>query len=286
MNEIKNIDKIFIITLDTSIERQNNIKQRFPELLQSSLFEWFITKRDTENPERGCWNSHKTVINIAKQRNYSRIIVMEDDADLLVSWNFFCDFINKIDYDSLDNSWTTISLGYFPILSKVESNLDGLVEIICAAGATGYIANIKQIIINDYNNNDTVQVDNLLFCNNFSHDDIIKNPIRQYKSDNIKYGTMPVLLRQRAKKSTINNMHDISGNLEIDRNLLVSLSTKTNTITFFTILSILLILLLVICMTFIFHVPIFIYYLSTTAFILICIIFFILSIISKIKYHL
>jgi hypothetical protein len=293
-NKIKNIDKIYVITLDTSVDRQNALKQRFPELMEDPLFEWYITKRDSSNPERGCWNSHKNVLGIAKQRNYSKIIIMEDDCDLLVPWSTFCDSINDLDYDSLGDSWTTISLGYFPILCK-QSSKNGLVEILCAHGATGYIVNVKNVFVPEYNYDKTkVQIDQYLFCNSYTHCDIINNPLRQYSNNSTRYGTMPVLLRQRAKTSTINNIHDISGNLEIDRNLLVSLSTKTNTITFFTVVSVLLILLLILVLLFCvsyfkFFKYFFILMLSlfvTLTFIITCLVFFLMSIIFKIKYNL
>lgn len=51
--ELTDIDKVFCITLDTSLDRQELFKTRFPELVKSNIFEWYITIRDNENPKRG-----------------------------------------------------------------------------------------------------------------------------------------------------------------------------------------------------------------------------------------
>ena len=61
-----NIDKIFCISLTTATDRQKEFTKRFPELTKMNIFEWFIATRDSENPERGCYNSHRQVLEIAK----------------------------------------------------------------------------------------------------------------------------------------------------------------------------------------------------------------------------
>src|SRR5574343_757183 len=228
---MNDIDHIFIITLDTSIERQEKIKQRFPELMRLHKFEWYITQRDNENTVRGAWNSHKNVLNISKNRGYSKIIIMEDDVDLLVPWNKFIQAVDDINYDML-GTWNIITLGYFPILTKdlyINGNkINNLVEIRSAYGMTGYIINVPTTEIGEFNG---IDIDKCLLCNNEQIPPLklLVNKDPKY----VKYGIYPVLLRQNSKKSTIDSSHDMLGNFNVDSNYIVGVSKNINTFVFF-----------------------------------------------------
>lgn len=44
--------------------------------------EYVLVTRDNENPERGCYNSHLRCAELALQRGYRRVLILEDDATL------------------------------------------------------------------------------------------------------------------------------------------------------------------------------------------------------------
>lgn len=86
---METIDKIYCISVETATERRQLFGSRMPELVNSPIFEWYIVKRDDENPQRGCYTSHQTLINNANLDGLSRIMIFEDDADLLIPWSEF-----------------------------------------------------------------------------------------------------------------------------------------------------------------------------------------------------
>ena len=219
------IDKIFCITLNTSTDRQKLIKERFPDLTNSPLFEWYITERDSENSERGCYNSHKNVIDIAKSRSYKKIIIFEDDVDLIVTYSEFVkEVLNVVD---VDFTWSIILLGYFPV-STEKTKYSNLYAIDCALGTHGYMVNLENFkTIDNFKN---CAIDQYLFCKCrlFS--------INKMKSIDGIFGIYPMLLKQNSKTSTIGSIHDISGNLNYDRNLLIKVSTQINICVLFFII--------------------------------------------------
>ncbi len=211
---LKNIDKVFCITLDTSLKRQSEFKERFPELVNSDIFEWYVTKRDNIDPVRGCHNSHKEVLEIAKKRSYSQIITFEDDANLLVPWKEFVNIITNIKYPS---DWEAIQLGYVPFsTSRIKDN-NTIVSIICSICMHSYMSNVKTLNIPEYNGND---IDIVLFCANYKNH-LIGSPIKG------KYGIYPkMLIRQNAADSTIDPIiRKNQGSMEYNRDELLKWST-------------------------------------------------------------
>lgn len=243
IDPLYNIDRIFVISLDTAIERQEEFKKRFPEMIKLDIFEWFIVKRDNENTERGCYNSHKKIIDIAKERGYSQIITFEDDAYPLTSWEEFVNNINNIKYPE---NWKFIQLGIFPVKSNKTSD-PNLYEVLCSYSCVSYITNVNEVDIPEYDENTRIPIDSLLFCSNYSYTTIIKKP---QILDNIKntnnYSIYPVLIRQNANKSTIGRSHDIIGQLNVDRNILLKISTSINLLCLIVFLIVFIVLILLI----------------------------------------
>jgi glycosyl transferase family 25 len=156
-NRIINIiDKVFCISLDTSIDRQKQFESRFPELVKSETFEWYKVKKDSENPRRGCYNSHRNILQLSKDRKYKQVLIFEDDADLHVPWNIFVNKVNDIKYEK---DWKLIQLGYYPIATKRIKGNNTLVKIICSYCTHSYIINVQKLIIPEYNG---IEIDALL----------------------------------------------------------------------------------------------------------------------------
>jgi len=228
---LNGIDKIFCINITTSTDRKEKFTKNFPELVESPQFEWFFVERDDNNSERGCYTSHLRVLELAKKRNYNKIITFEDDCSLLVPWTKFVTTINSIKYPI---DWEIIQLGYFPFVTKRVKDNNTVIKISCSGGAYSYISNVNKLVIPEYKG---IQIDVLLFC-----PDKGKNYFLNESLPGI-YGIYPkMLIRTMSTKSTINSSHDLTGQLVYDRDIVLEISTKMN-LTLFVITMLILIVL-------------------------------------------
>ncbi len=209
----RDIDKIFCINLITSSDRKEAFSSRFPVLVNSSIFEWYTTERDANDTTRGCFNSHRNILELAKKRNYSKIIVFEDDANLLVPWEKFINVVNDIKYPE---DWKIIQLGYLPItVSKIKNN-PSLVQINSSLCMHSYIANVNKLEIPEYSG---IPIDNLLLGTNFNNI-IFNTSVRGV------YGIYPnMLIRQNNFGSTITHSRDLLGVIEFDRDIWLNICT-------------------------------------------------------------
>lgn len=75
------IDGVFCISLKPRTDRRELLMREFEG---SGLnIEFLIVERDSENPERGCFDSHVKCATLALERNYRRVLILEDDATLV-----------------------------------------------------------------------------------------------------------------------------------------------------------------------------------------------------------
>lgn len=225
----KRIDKIFCINLITSVDRKEEFTRRFPELVNSSIFEWYTAERDNENPKRGCHNSHKNILELAKKRNYSEIIIFEDDSNLLVPWKKFVNVVNDIKYP---NDWKAIQLGYLPFTTSFVKDNETVVQINCSVTMHCYLVNVKTLEIPTYNKG--IEVDRVLFCPNYENYFLNKHVIGFY-------GIFPnMLVKQNGDDSTISIVRNFQGHLNYDRDSLMRVSLLCN----YTFISVIIIVLL------------------------------------------
>lgn len=199
---LKSLDHIFVLSLKTSSERQMTFKKNFPELVDLNIFEWFLVDKDTENTERGCYISHRKILELAKKRKYKEILIIEDDIKLLVSWDSFVNYFNNI---RKPKNWKAIQLGYIPIRTTKTSD-PNLYAINCNYFTEAYLVNVSQIEIPEYNGS---QIDCLLFCNGHSHLDLIVNPSLSSKITNDMYAHNPRLFQQIFEDSDIGHDNGI-----------------------------------------------------------------------------
>lgn len=215
----KRIDKIFCINLISSVDRKEVFSNRFPELVGSSVFEWYTTERDNENPKRGCHNSHKNILELAKKRNYSEIIIFEDDANLCeeLTWEKFVNVVNDIKYP---NDWKAIQLGYLPFTTSRIKDNETVVQINCSVTTHCYMANVKTLEIPTYSKG--IEVDRVLFCPNYENY-FLNKPVIGF------YGIFPnMLVKQNGDDSTISLARNFQGQLNYDRDSLMRISLMCN----------------------------------------------------------
>lgn len=197
-----NLDRIFVLSLHTSIKRQLLFKKNFPELVNLNIFEWFLVDKDLENTERGCYSSHQKILKLAKERKYNTILIIEDDVKPLVSWKNFVNSVNNI---KRPKNWKAIQLGYIPIKTTRTTD-SNLFAINCNYFTEAYLANVNLLEIPNYTDK---QIDCFLFCNGHSHLDIIVNPFLTNAISKDTYAYNPRLFQQVFDDSDIGHDNKI-----------------------------------------------------------------------------
>ncbi|NVN56485.1 hypothetical protein FLM52_11895 [bacterium Scap17] len=75
------VDGVFCISL---VERKDRRQMLLEEFAPLGLdIEFYLAERDSEDPERGCYESHQACAAMAIERGYERVLILEDDATLL-----------------------------------------------------------------------------------------------------------------------------------------------------------------------------------------------------------
>jgi hypothetical protein len=249
------IDRIFVISLKTAHNRRENFIKNNPELVNLPNFEWFHPNVEKEKKlgyggQRRIFQSHVNIMKIAKERNYKKIIIFEDDAKPIKPWNEIYKVIDILSNET-DIDWNYILLGYLPVKMK-KTNDDNLLYVNCAYDTHAYMINIGNIDIKDIPvfNEKCKQVDYQLFCNCKTHEDIIKNPFSNLENDNDNkvYGYKDILYIQDTTLDATtqidqNHFFNFYGNL-IGKENSVKTSLYFNTLSFIIIIIILLFLIL------------------------------------------
>jgi GR25 family glycosyltransferase involved in LPS biosynthesis len=133
------VDKVFYINMDKDVERNDNIIRQFKkhgiwnyERISGVVIDQIPDKHEMTCPDEdpiksekyikssfGCLNSHKKAIEIAVERNYSRICVFEDDITLVEG------FVEKFNQyiTALDNENPSHQIAYLGIDCDREKDL-------------------------------------------------------------------------------------------------------------------------------------------------------------------
>lgn len=72
------VDAVFCISLKEREDRREILSGEIKKI--SSTVEYILVDKDIENPQRGCFKSHVLCAKLAVERNYSRVLVLEDDV--------------------------------------------------------------------------------------------------------------------------------------------------------------------------------------------------------------
>lgn len=76
------VDAVFCISLMNRQDRQALLLDEFSQYFSNKV-EFVLVEKDTENPERGCYNSHKKCAQLILDRGYKRVLILEDDATFI-----------------------------------------------------------------------------------------------------------------------------------------------------------------------------------------------------------
>lgn len=73
-----NVDAVFCISLKHRVDRREAVLIEAKKI--AAKVEFILVDKDEEDPQRGCFNSHKKCAKLALARNYNRVLVLEDDV--------------------------------------------------------------------------------------------------------------------------------------------------------------------------------------------------------------
>lgn len=126
------VDKVFTISLIDQEERREITKKEINKLgLEPN---WFLTEREASgNPEKGCFDSHVSIANLALKNNYNHILVFEDDVKILAYSEKQLIAINHFIQNHI-NDFDLLYLGF--ILGKIW--YCGKKNIVRAKGVTSH----------------------------------------------------------------------------------------------------------------------------------------------------
>lgn len=116
-------DKVFYINSKTRIDRYRNMIDRLPKLgIEAERFEAILggqliakefdfgdSKKNLNNAEIGCFQSHRAIYKKAIENNYEAVFILEDDA-------LFCENFNEIFAEQIKNvpdDWQMLYFGQF-----------------------------------------------------------------------------------------------------------------------------------------------------------------------------
>ncbi len=99
----------FVINIDSRIDRMNEFNNMIDKLQPVFLknltrFSAIVNK---DNPRKGCRDSHKEILKIAKERKLDKVLIFEDDAILRKNINERWNII----MDEIPNDWEILVLG-------------------------------------------------------------------------------------------------------------------------------------------------------------------------------
>lgn len=77
--EFLSVDAVLCISLNHRCDRRTLLLEEFAKSFQNKI-EFILIDKDAENPERGCYNSHKKCAQIILDRGYKNALILEDDA--------------------------------------------------------------------------------------------------------------------------------------------------------------------------------------------------------------
>ena len=128
------LDKIFFINLDHRTDRLSEIREELESRGLAELSERFPAIRHETIGGVGCGRSHIEVLKLAKERGYSRILILEDDFMFAVG---SADCLQKIDDLEFD---VCLLAGHLIAVSAHPSH-DFLYKVHEAQTTSGYIIN-------------------------------------------------------------------------------------------------------------------------------------------------
>ena len=128
------LDKIFFINLDHRTDRLSEIRGELESRGLAELSERFPAIRHETIGGVGCGRSHIEVLRLAKERGYSRILILEDDFMFMVGSADCLQHIDDLEFD------VCLLAGHLIAVSAHPSH-DFLYKVHEAQTTSGYIIN-------------------------------------------------------------------------------------------------------------------------------------------------
>jgi len=114
---LKSLDGIYCINLPKRVGKKNLMVQQFQNLDIEDHVTFVDGVSDPENPERGCWQAHQKVMQIALENNQNNILIFEDDAILVYVPGKIAIYTLDLLVQKRMRNWEIIYLGCCPAIA-------------------------------------------------------------------------------------------------------------------------------------------------------------------------
>jgi glycosyl transferase family 25 len=138
---ILSIDRFFYINLDKRTDRRDEFLEEYRKMnLPDDKLERFTGILDDNHPSLGCCKSHLSILKLAKEREYKKIIIFEDDFEFILgSSEHFHKNLNEFLKRELD--YRVLMLSYN--IMETSMRVDDLIGISRnVQTASGYLVNL------------------------------------------------------------------------------------------------------------------------------------------------
>lgn len=132
------IDAIIYINLEHRKDRQLRLLQELTSIeIDSQKIFRVDAVHDILNGHRGCAQSHIKALELAQEKNFSNVLILEDDAMFIkdrrmlnhILERFFCEFYKK---------WDVFFLGA-AVFDVLPTHVDSFKQVLCAECAHSYV---------------------------------------------------------------------------------------------------------------------------------------------------
>jgi len=141
LSQWKFFDKIFCISIEDRIDRQQQVKIQFEKVGLLSFVEFILVRRHPENCEQGIYESHLYCIQKALDAHADTILIFEDD---IIFDRFTPDILNScIKFLSSDIEWKLFFMGCLVKKSNTVKNNSSILKIKYRSLTHAYVLNRK-----------------------------------------------------------------------------------------------------------------------------------------------
>ena len=188
------LDAIYCINLRSRPDRYQQAQQVFAQLGLSDRVEFYQPERDSENGLRGCYNSHRHLIQKSLAAGQQRILIFEDDV--ICSQQYAASYLDEVhDFLEQNNDWELFYLGTLPeIRSQKISTVPNF----------AHIRQMASLCTHAY----LVSLRGMQKYSQLPYADIPLDYLYIMASQQKCYGVHPSLFDQRASRSDIGGKYD------------------------------------------------------------------------------
>lgn len=110
------LERIVCISVNSRSDRQKNVEEEFHRVGLCNHVLFYRPQRDSEDPVRGCWESHRRVMMDALRKGAKHVCIFEDDVKFRTDFRGHLLNDMRDQFQQLPKDWNSYMLGHWPFL--------------------------------------------------------------------------------------------------------------------------------------------------------------------------